>query len=159
MFNLSIKVLLSRKKWLFLIAGSIAIVLSSVASIFTASASVRSAIKQKAQNTYGEHTGVLTNISETKTSLLNKNKEITAGVYQIIGKTKVSNDRFATVGWMDKKSIRLGHLRLINGKFPDKPNEVAIESAYLQGSLKNWKISENKSIKIGNKIKKCVWLG
>ncbi|KYC62350.1 ABC transporter permease [Heyndrickxia coagulans] len=159
MFNLSIKVLLSRKKWLFLIAGSIAIVLSSVASIFTASASVRSAIKQKAQNTYGEHTGVLTNISETKTSLLNKNKEITAGVYQIIGKTKVSNDIFATVGWMDKKSIRLGHLRLINGKFPDKPNEVAIESAYLQGSLKNWKISENKSIKIGNKIKKMRLVG
>jgi len=147
------KILLSRKKWLFLIAGSIAIVLSSVASIFIASESVRSAIKQKAQNTYGEHTGVLTNITETKKSLLKRNKGISVGVYQIIGKTKVSSDRFATVGWMDKKSILLGHLKLISGRFPEKPNEVAIEYAYLQGPLKNWRIAEKRTIKIGNSTK------
>lgn len=159
MFNLSMKILLSRKKWLFLIAGSIAIVLSSVASIFIASESVRSAIKQKAQNTYGEHTGMLTNITETKKSLLKRNKGISVGVYQIIGKTKVSSDRFATVGWMDKKSILLGHLKLISGRFPEKPNEVAIESAYLQGPLKNWRIAEKRTIKIGNSTKSLRLVG
>ncbi|WP_374717496.1 FtsX-like permease family protein [Neobacillus sp.] len=149
MFKLALKFLFSRKKWLILMIGSLAITIASVTSIFTASEAIKEALKEKAYNLYGEHTGILTGIYETKESLQKEANMV--GEYQLIDTIIIDKDKLATIGWMDNDALKLGHIKLLEGKFPKKDKEVAIESAYLQLIDDNWKIGQKRKIHINDK--------
>ncbi|MGG4037628.1 FtsX-like permease family protein [Heyndrickxia ginsengihumi] len=151
MFRLGARMLFSRKKWLLIMTFSIAIAIASITSIFTASQFVKKAVIDKAEEMYGSHTGFLTDVSATKQKMLKENKKIAVGEYEILGKMNINDNVVATVGWMDKDAIAIGNLKLNDGRFPRSFNEVAIESAYLKGKLKHWKIGEKRRLTVGNK--------
>ncbi|WP_303984360.1 ABC transporter permease [Niallia circulans] len=148
MFNLAVRLLFSRKKWLIIMVFSIAIMLSSCISMFIASAAIKEGIKEKAYNLYGEHSGILFAVSDTKENL--EKEGAIAGEFRIKGTTVINKDKVATVGWMDKEALNLGHLKLLQGEFPKRGNEVAIEYAYLQLIDHDWKIGQTRKIRINN---------
>lgn len=146
MFNLSCKFLFSRKKWLVLIVLTLAVVISSILSIFTASEAIRAGLLEKAYSLYGEHSGGLVGVETTKRELEGKVKKI--GEYQLLDFYPLKNNKkVATIGWMDKNAIKLGNIKIMKGRFPKDKNEVAIESAYLNLINSKWKIGETLTLK------------
>lgn len=149
MFKYGIKFLLSRKKWLLLMVFTLAIIIASVISIFTASEAIKEGLKEKAYDLYGEHSGVLIGIEETKERLQKKGLNI--GEYQIVDKMVFNNDKIVSIGWMDEDALKMGHIQLLEGTYPKKINEVAIEESYLQLIDNHWDVGEKRTIQINNK--------
>lgn len=149
MYKLALKFLFSRKKWLLIMVCSLAIIIAAVTSIFTSSEAIKGGLKEKAYELYGEHSGILTGIDEEKKNL--QKNALDVGEYQLVDTMVFDKDKVATIGWMDDDALKMGHIRLIKGKFPEKNDEVAIESAYLQLIDDSWKIGEKRKIKINNK--------
>lgn len=149
MFRLGRKLLLSRIKWFVLITLTIAVITSSIISIFTASNEIRLGLLNKAYTQYGEHNGVLLGIETPKSELRKKVEKI--GEFQLLDTFKLhNNDREATIGWLDGEAKSLSHIKVIEGTFPKKANEVAVESAYLNLIDPNWKVGETTILKGNN---------
>jgi putative ABC transport system permease protein len=148
LFNLGWKLLISRKKWLFLITISLALIIAVTISIFTASESIKESLKENALENFGEHSGLLTNVNETKKAISKKTDSV--GQYQLTGSINIDNKKVASVGWMDADAVMLGKISLIKGSLPSKGNEVAIESSYLRLIDPNWKIGEEKALCLNN---------
>ncbi len=146
MFKLALKFLFSRKKWLVLMVCSFAIIIASVTSIFTASEAIKESLKKNAYDQFGEHTGILTGIDETKKAL--QKKALKVGEFQLVNTIVFDKNKLATVGWMDADALKMGHIKLLAGTYPKKNNEVAIESAYLQLMDINWKIGQKRKLQI-----------
>lgn len=159
MFKLGINLLLSRKKWFFLIAATLALVLSSIISIFTASEAIKMGLKTQAYRDYGEHTLVLYDHVDSKESLLKEKTVEKVGQFQLIGTTELENGQAATLGTMDTDAIDLGHISLIKGSFPKNKNEVAVESSYRTFIDKNWKIGEKRTIQVDDEPMEVILTG
>ncbi|MFB1050913.1 FtsX-like permease family protein [Paraliobacillus sp. JSM ZJ581] len=150
MFKLGYRTLVSRKKWFFLIVITLSMIVASIISISTASESIKMGMKEQAYLDYGKHTLVLLDTSETKETLY-KNKEVEhIGGIDLLGNFELNNGYKATVGTIDKQARELGKITLLEGSFPKKKNEVAIESSYLSLIDNNWMIGEKKIVKIDN---------
>ncbi|MGN1401263.1 MAG: hypothetical protein ACI4XL_07165 [Bacillus sp. (in: firmicutes)] len=99
MGKISVKLLLSRRKWLWIMAFSLAVITSAVSSIHTASESIKSDLLEKAHHQYGEHTGALIGISDSKEAISDKSDRV--GEYHLQTTMSINGDVEATVGWMD----------------------------------------------------------
>ncbi|MCJ7843138.1 ABC transporter permease [Lederbergia sp. NSJ-179] len=143
MFNLAIKLLLSRKNWLILMVCSLAIIISALTSIFSSSEIIRTGLLERAYSQYGQHSGILIGLNETKNELEDKTKQV--GEFQLVD-TYSFLDKKATIGWMDQDAIDLSYINVLEGHFPEKVNEVAIESAYLNYIDPAWQIGESKTL-------------
>ncbi len=148
MFKLSYQLLISRKKWLLLLVIVFSLIISSVTAIFTATYTIKSSLLSKSFQQFGEFSGVLYNISEKKEDIIEKAARV--GHFILIDSLSIKNSKTANIGWVDQDFIDLGHITLINGNFPTNPNEVAIESYYLQAIDSKWKIGESRIIEIEN---------
>ncbi|WP_190279532.1 ABC transporter permease [Ornithinibacillus gellani] len=148
MFHFGQKLLFARKRWLFLATFSIAIIMASTISIFTSSEAIKASLQENAYQLYGEHSGVLIGIDATKEEVSAKTDG--AGQYQIVNQYEIDVNKTATIGWMDKDALQLGHIDLLEGSFPIDENEVAIESSYLYLIDPNWKVGEEKSLHLNN---------
>lgn len=111
MFKLSFKFLISRKKWFVLIVLTLAFVISSILSIFTASEAIRTGLLTKAYSQYGEHSGGLVGVDITKRELDRKVEKV--GEYQLVDSYPLNNKKkVATIGWMDNDAINIGNIKL-----------------------------------------------
>ncbi|AUJ24875.1 ABC transporter permease [Virgibacillus dokdonensis] len=144
MFKLSSKLLLSRKKWLLTMSLSLALMISAISSIHTASESIKYNLIENSYSIYGEHTGALININANKEELSKKTNKV--GQYHIETTIDIKEDVKATVGWMDTDAINMGRIKLIEGVYPKSKGEVAIEEAYLKLIDEDWKIGEQKKL-------------
>ncbi|MBS3678695.1 ABC transporter permease [Ornithinibacillus massiliensis] len=159
MFKLGYRLLISRKSWFILLVTTIAIVLASIIAVSTASESIKIGLKEQAYSDYGEHTLVLLDSIESKETL-NANGDIKKiGGIGIMGNIELRDEFIATVGTLDKQALEMGRIELLNGSFPNRENEVAIESSYLSLVDKNWKIGEKKILKINNKELELILSG
>ncbi|KZZ82675.1 ABC transporter permease [Bacillus sp. SJS] len=150
MFELAFKLLLSRKKWLFLMIITLAIIISSTLSIFTASEAIRDGLLNKGYSQYGKHSGGLVEVKASKEELKGKVQMI--GSYNLVDSYPLNNKgKLATIGWMDKDAINLANLSLLEGRFPKGKGEVAIESAYLNLIHSNWAIGDTITLQGKNK--------
>jgi putative ABC transport system permease protein len=158
MFNLGCKFLFSRKKWVFLIVFTLAFVISSILSIFTASEAIRAGLLKKAYSHYGEHSGALIGVEISKKDLEREVEKI--GAYQLVDSCPLGSKKIvATIGWMDEDAINIGNIKIVEGRFPKEKDEVAIESAYLNLIDSNWKIGETKTLKGKNQQWKVKLVG
>lgn len=58
----------------------------------------------------------------------------------------MQDNKIATVGWFDADAIELGKIQLIEGAFPKKENEIAIEESYKNLLDSEWNIGESRSV-------------
>ena len=72
MFKIAYKLVLSRKWWLTLIVGSIALILAGTMSIFYATETIKSNLKEKAYQQFGEHTGLIFDVNTSKNELIGR---------------------------------------------------------------------------------------
>ncbi|MGM9988384.1 MAG: FtsX-like permease family protein [Bacillaceae bacterium] len=149
MIKLSLRMLMARFKWLLIIVVSLGITIAVMVSLMTSSEAIKSTLKDKAYASYGEHTGVLLDV-KSSTGLLEKEK-FDSGEYQLIDTFEIKNGLVATIGWMDNLAIELGHINLLEGKYPIKENEVAIEAFYLEKIDPTWEIGDKRKLPIKGK--------
>lgn len=157
MIKFSIKLLIARLKWFLVMTIALGITLAFITSLITSSEAIKTSLKNKAYKNYGEHSGLLIGIKESK-SLLNNNN-FDAGEYQLIDTLKISEDLSATIGWMNIDAFKIGHINLIKGKFPTNENEVAIESFYLEKLDPTWKLGDTKKLLINNNVTQVKLVG
>ncbi|PWW00870.1 putative ABC transport system permease protein [Paenibacillus cellulosilyticus] len=153
MAYLAFKSLAARKNWLILLLISFALIISSIASIFSSTESIKINLKQSAYDQYGQFSAVLLNQSE------NLRDAESYGQFRIKGTVEIRGELTATAGWADEKFIGLGRLRLQSGGFPVAANEVAIESYYLKQIDSNWQLGETKELRIGDELRKYKLTG
>lgn len=157
MTKLGLKMLFARWKWLSLITISLGITIACIISLMTASEAIKISLQKNAFENYGEHSGLLFGINESKSSLENNNYDV--GEYQLIDTLIVNESITATIGWMERDAVSLGHINLLKGVFPSKENEVAIEAFYLKKIDANWQIGEKRDLLIGNKVQELKLVG
>jgi putative ABC transport system permease protein len=157
MFKLSIRLLLSRKNWLFLLVVTIAVSVATILSIYSGTEAIKTKLVENAYKQYGSHSGVLYGVHETKKSLAKKVDGV--GQFQLLNTLKANNGKIITVGWMDQNAIMYGNIKLLNGTFPTKKNEVAIEQSYLKALDTDWKIGEAKVLPINHRSEKVTLSG
>ncbi|CAN7314303.1 hypothetical protein LJR015_002990 [Peribacillus frigoritolerans] len=148
MIELAVRMLLARFKWFLLIVVSLGITLACIISLMTSSEAIKTSLQEKAYKNYGEHSGALIGINETKLAL--QSEGVDAGEYQLIDKLQINETLTATIGWMDNDAFKIGHINL-NGKLPINENEVAIESFYLDKLDPTWKLGDKRELLIKNK--------
>ncbi|MCW1927918.1 ABC transporter permease [Bhargavaea beijingensis] len=146
MFKLAMKLMLSRRKWLIVIICSFALMLAATFSILMASETIKSNLKKAAYQNYGEHTGVILGAEALKEDV-RKNAD-SVGEFALSDRLILKNGKVVSVGWFDEEALRLSHIRLSEGTFPSKANEIVIESSYKKLLDKQdgqvWKIGESK---------------
>ncbi|MBU5266129.1 FtsX-like permease family protein [Virgibacillus proomii] len=157
MFKLSIRLLLSRKNWLFLLVVTIAVSVATILSIYSGTEAIKTKLVENAYKQYGSHSGVLFGVHETKKSVAKKVDGV--GQFQLLNTVKANNGKTITVGWMDQDAIMYGKIKLLNGTFPTKKNEVAIEQSYLKALDMDWKIGEKKVLQINHRSEKVTLSG
>lgn len=151
MFKLSFKLLIARGKWVFLMIVALGLMISSVLAIFTSSETTRLALRERAYDLYGEHSGSILNADRQSVLELGEKIDIVGvGEYFLIDTLALDKGRTATIGWMDEVAIGMGRIQLLDGKFPESKNEVAIEDAYLELLDSEWVIGESRNITIQN---------
>ncbi|WP_026907596.1 FtsX-like permease family protein [Paucisalibacillus globulus] len=151
MFKLGYRLLVSRKGWFFLLITAIAIIISSIIAVSTATETIKIGLKEQAYSDYGEHTLVLLDTSKSKDTLYSSKDIQQIGEIKILGNLILQDQYIATVGTLDKLALEMGRIELLSGSFPERENEVVIESSYLSLIDKNWKIGEKKILNINNK--------
>ncbi|PLR76262.1 hypothetical protein CU633_16325 [Bacillus sp. V3-13] len=158
MIKLTIDTLIHRKKWFFIIVLVIALSLTAIISIFSATHSIKSSLLFESYQKYGEHSGVLLEVDKAKDQL--KTGSALVGEFAITASLPLEgNNQIATVGWMDETALKLGHLDLIKGRLPAKNNELAIEAYYLSKIDKEWEIGEKRTLTILDKPMEYTLVG
>lgn len=161
MFKIALDLLLSRKKWLFIIVSSFALMLAASFAILIATVAIKSNLKEDAYQKYGEHTGVLMNVNVFKEELDKKVDDI--GEFSISDKLLLENNKIITVGWFDDDALRLGKIQLMEGDYPKDENEIVIESSYKklveQQYGNKWLIGESKVLEFENGQKEVTLVG
>lgn len=78
-------------------------------------------------DTYGEWTGAVLGVKEETEQFVNE-MEYTkqTGKVVMLGSSWNKGKRFGYTGFVDKAAQKLGRLKLLDGKFPTKPTEVAL---------------------------------
>lgn len=157
MFKLGWEMLFSRRKWLLIITFALALIIAVVHSIFSASESIKTSLKENAYNNYGEHSGAIIGVSQSKEELSQYTDKL--GQYGIIDNVQINDQTLATVGWMDDDALQLGRIELQEGNFPQSESEIAIESAYLELIDSNWEIGEERFISFKSGEKRMILSG
>lgn len=161
MFEISKRMILSRKKWLFTIVVSLSIMLSGLFATLFASEAIKANLRETAYEKYGEHTGVLFNTSVKGKQLSQKVDRY--GSFSVTDKIQLESGKIITTGWFDREAQLLGRLKIVEGKFPIAKNEVVIEDAYKKliekESNKKWKIGEERILNFAKGSRKVVLSG
>ncbi len=79
---------------------------------------------------YGEQKVVAWNVFENQISQIKQQpiwNEI--GTISVNGCVTSTSDTLLGIGTMDKHAIKLGHIRLVEGKLPQEPNEIVLEKS------------------------------
>lgn len=138
-----------RKQYLTLFFGVFFAMLFSMSTLFFVS-SFRASVRAKNERSYGKAEIILTNATGEDWSKLNRFfKDPAYGFAHLIGacNTEIydeSGERIVlSVGWLDETAKELSNAELMEGAYPEKEGEIAIEeSALLHLSLADAKIGD-----------------
>ena len=138
-----------RKQYLTLFFGVFFAMLFSMSALFFVS-SFRASVRAKNERSYGKAEIILTNATGEDWSKLNRFfKDPAYGFAHLIGACNTefydeSGERIVlSVGWLDDKAKELSNAELMEGAYPEKEGEIAIEeSALLHLDLADAKIGD-----------------
>lgn len=154
-FKLAFKAILSRK-WF---SASVIILMTLSMFIITfGEAEANKLIEKLERNTtnkYGAFHAVVNGIKQNEEDYIKSQKSIKHyGIIKNMGYTNSFNNTKlpATFGTMDFQAKEMGHIIIEKGRYPERNNEVTIES-YLQEAFNGNAIGEKVKIKINNSEK------
>ncbi|WP_433954571.1 hypothetical protein [Bacillus safensis] len=154
-FKLAFKAILSRK-WF---SASVIILMTLSMFIITfGEAEANKLIEKLERNTtnkYGAFHAVVNGINQNEEDYIKSQKSIKHyGIIKNMGYTNSFNNTKlpATFGTMDFQAKEMGHIIIEKGRYPERNNEVTIES-YLQEAFNGNAIGEKVKIKINNSEK------
>lgn len=151
-FKLAFKAVLSRK-WFS--ASVIILMTLSMFIITLGEAEANKLIEKLERNTtnkYGAFHAVVNGIKQNEEDYIKAQKSIKHyGIIKNMGYTNSFNNTnlLATFGTMDFQAKEMGHIIIEKGRYPERNNEVTIES-YLQEAFTGNAIGEKVKIKINN---------
>lgn len=131
---LSVKTLVNKRVFFSLlllvtIASLLLLVLSSAAIH-----GIKAAIYEKSALKFGNHQLVMNDLTAAKAKTIKADSDVKAsGEATLAGSYLLSEspkEIYGTIGYMDEQALKIGHIQLLTGDFPDERDKVAIESAY-----------------------------
>lgn len=104
----------------------------------------------------GEWSNYLFNVNEQQRKEISEDETITIGKIHNLGKIKATQEsrdsELGCFGYLDKKSIELSHLELLEGRLPKNKDEIAITADTLVKLGKPIKINQPLHITYENKL-------
>jgi len=129
MFKTAFRFARGKKKqtiWLWLVIMLSMALILSIVPMFDAA---RENIFQMYAGKYGEHRGILWELTEERRQAISENAIVTRAGYITnygLWETGKQSNTIA-LGAMDETAISLGHIRLLEGEFPQAEDEIVIE--------------------------------
>lgn len=149
---------LKRRKWdvgIIIIATSLLSVVTLFALLIATD--ICTTKKKNAIETYGSFICGGSTKNKNKLSDITTQDKVIVGSCDMLGKT-VEKGIELPVGIPDSNFLKLSSCKIIEGRLPQKKNEIAIEK-YLINLFDNAKIGSSIEIKINNKVDKYVITG
>jgi putative ABC transport system permease protein len=119
--------------------------ITTIASVFYVTQSIKSGLLNHSYETYGDYQVVLLEQERSeKNKLKEKHQDAQIGEAGLVG-TISEEGLTLTVGWMDKSAFNIGRVKVKEGNKPKQNGEVAVEDSYLKTIAPNWAIGETRN--------------
>ena len=122
-----------RKLQTFLIVMAMTVSVMLMALCLTLAQSIQRTMQENSQTVYGEYQLLLRRLNDTeRTRVMHHAMVDRVGSVQTVGVQTLSEGAFqqpASAGYWDETALSLGHIRVLSGRLPEKPGEVALEEA------------------------------
>ena len=156
LWKIAISTLIKRKKMFSLLIATVSLSIIVIISLNLTTVGINQALLENTYSKHGEHHLIIHNITSDEIQKVSSKVKISHfNEYALVGTTNIDsgNDHSPeTVGWMDVSTLDLGRVNVIEGRWPTKSNEIAIESFYLSRSEKDLQIGSTVELKINNEI-------
>lgn len=125
-----------------------------IVGVGTLSNSAKQADINKIKYEEGLHHVRYANLNQSQIDRLEKNKDIKElGISSYYDSSNPDSDLMINLSMANEEYIKLGNSQVINGKFPNKPNEIAIEEWVLKNMGINPEIGQEVSVNLYGKQK------
>ncbi|WP_307719390.1 ABC transporter permease [Paenibacillus xylaniclasticus] len=140
---MAFKLLLQRSNWTVLTIISLAFTIAVLVSVITSTESIKQTLLNNTMKQYGGYSGAITDAANAESASLG----LPVGLYKTT-KPIILKDRKVVLGAVDEKFISIGNIELVEGRFPKKAGEAAVESYYLKTLFPDWHVGESAVIPI-----------
>ncbi len=133
---------------------SMVLSIALIVGVGTLSNSAKQADINKIKYEEGLHHVRYVNLNKSQVDKLEKNKDIKElGISSYYDSSNPDSDLMINLSMANEEYIKLGNSQLINGKFPTKPNEIAIEEWVLKNMGITPEIGQEVSVNLYGKQK------
>lgn len=116
---------------LIVLAMTLSVMLMALCLILAQS--IQRTMQENNQTVYGEYQLLMRRLNDTERSRVMHHAMVDrVGSIQTVGVQTLSEGAFqqpASAGYWDETALSLGHIRVLDGRLPEKPGEVALEEA------------------------------